>query len=651
MAFTKTPAGATTNYLLEGTAGIDITTVPGNNTNVTIQALGDADQVTIQSTDGVANGFLVEMGDGADRIFADSDPNNNGGAFYFVNSTIRGGAGEDIIFGTEAGGADSRRTNYLQDSLLNGNQGQDIIRNFGMLTSRIEGGQDGDTVELVALQTNFAPVTTVNPIPRNPDRFDGASVQGSRGNDTISLTLGRSNFVNSKINGNEDDDLITNNLVDLSGNWQNSTIFGGQGSDTISLQLTSGGFVSSSLLVLGNLGADYIATGNGNDTVIGGAGSDSISIQAGANLIYGDDVDASGSGDDTIVVNLSNTPVSRTSQNTVYAGDGNDTVLINTDGNNTVVADATGLGGDDTVNIVGAGNNSVLAGVGNDTVQIVGGGSNTIYGGAGDDTLNIGTPAVLAVAEVPGRDQTIFQEDGDDVSIVIATGASSISGGSGADSIQLTGVTGTTGTFRGGIGADTINIDDAGVRRLSVKATYIQADGDSVVASSVTNLNANGNYQANTVIDFGANASAGVVDVITGTALSAVAPLGSTGFTVATDLLKTTLGDLGLDAQRNGGAGGLYAGWWKDGGVERTVNGSSGMVTGRSYFFEGDYNTTNGEFTLADNGADTLLVTNGNNGAMTSNSNGIVLQGFSADAAALLTSSNFDQISPADFAG
>jgi len=626
---------------MTGTEGIDITTVPGSNSNVTIQALGDADQVTIQSTDGVANGFLIEMGDGADRIFADSDPNNNNGTFYFVNSTIRGGNGDDIIFGTEAGAAHARRTNYLQDSLLNGNAGQDIIRNYGMLSSRIEGGQDGDTVELVALQNNDTSVTTLSPIPKNPDRFDGATVQGSKGNDIISLTLGRTNFVNSKINGNEDDDLITNNGIDLSGNWQNSTIFGGQGSDTVTLRTTDAedGYVSASLLVLGNLGGDYLETGIGNDTVIGGVGFDSISVQAGANLIYGDDVDGSGNGDDTIHVNFNDNTSSRTSQNTVFAGDGNDTVLINTDGNNTVVADATVvLGGADDVRINGTGNNSVLAGVGDDTVVITGGGSNTIFGGDGNDEISI----------VNGKDQTIFLEAGDDILSIEASGASSISGGSGNDSIVLVNEVGTTGNFRGGKGGDTIDIDDDG-RMLSEKATYIQADGDSVAASAVTGLNVNGDFGAGTAFDFGPGLSSGVVDVIVGTALDDDTD-GSTGFTRATDLLKTTLGDLGLDASRNGGLGGVYAGWWDDGVTVRTVNGTSGMVAGRTYFFEGDYNVLTGVFTLGDEGADTLLVTNGNNGPMTTNSSGLVLTGFSGEAAALLNFTNFDQISAADIA-
>ena len=638
MAFTKSPAGATSNYSLTGTEGIDITTVPGSNSNVSIFGLGDADQVTIQSTDGTANGFLIEGGEGADRVFADSDPNNNAGAFYFVNSTVRGGAGDDLIFGTEAGVQDSRRTSFLQDSWVNGNEGRDIIRNYGMLTSRIEGGQDGDTVELVALQDNLSPVTTASPIPRNPDRFDGATVQGSRGADTISLTLGRTNFVNSKINGNEDDDLITNNQIDLSGNWQNSTIFGGKGSDTVTLRTTSAGYVSSSLYVLGNIGTDYLETGIGNDTVVGGTGWDSISVQAGANQIYGDNQDGTGSGNDTIVVNANNDANSRSSQNTVWAGDGADTVRIDTDGNNVVYGDATdtsALGGADTINIVGTGNNSVRAGLGSDTVLINGGGSNTIFGGAGNDTLDI----------TSGRDQTIYQEDGSDVTRVNASGASSISGGLGNDTIALITTTGTTGTFRGGVGGDTIDIDDSGTRRLSVKATYIQADDDSVAATSVTNLNANGDYQSGTVIDFGT----GIVDVITGTALAGTA--GSTGFTTATDLLKTTLGDLGLDASRNNGQGGVYAAWWDNSGTEVTVNGSSGMVAGRTYFFEGGYNVNTGQFTLADGGADTLLVTNGNNGPMTTNANAVVLQGFSGEAAALLDFNNFDQISGFDFAG
>lgn len=627
MAFTKSPAGATSNYTLTGTEGIDITSVPGSNSNVSIFGLGDADQVTVQSTDGTADGFLIEMGDGADRVFVDSDPNNNNsGSFYFVNSTIRGGAGDDILFGDERGVATNWRTGYFTDSLINGNQGQDLVRTYGLITSRVEGGQDGDTLEVLAVGFNGDNVTNLNPIPYSPDRYDGATVQGSRGNDTISVTLGRTNFVNSKINGNEDDDLITNNGIDVSGNWQNSTIYGGQGADTVAMQVGgAGGFVTSSLIVSGDLGSDLLLTGIGNDTVIGGTGWDTISVSGGINKIYGDNTDGSGSGNDSIVVNTAapNTANlnNRTSQNTVWAGDGADIVTINTNGNNVVYGDASTAGGADTIRIYGTGNNSVEAGVGNDTVLILGGGSNTVYGATGNDTLDVGGGGNIAgVGSDIGRDAHIFGEDGADVIRVNITGQASLSGGLGNDSIAYFGAQFQTnsGVNEGGLGADTINLIDIGGRVVDNSSTYIQADGDSVAATAVTIAAVDNTWSNGDTIVFGNG-----VDYVIGVEQNL-------------DLFDTTLGDLGLDSQIAGGE--LYAAFanaGQGGYAGRTVdlNAQSGMVAGRSYFMWGTFNTVTNTFTVSNlysAGDDSLLITNGNNGPLTTNANVVVLEDFDA---------------------
>ena len=596
MAFTKTPLGATSNYLLVGTDGIDITTIPGNAGPVTVQALSGTDQITIQSTDGVASGFNVDMGVGDDRVFADSDPNFNGGAFILQSSTIRGGLGNDLLFGNEAGVSSSRRTMVMLNSFINGNEGIDIIRAYGMISSRIDGGKDGDQIEITNdfVSDFFTPPLT---IPNSPDRYDGALVQGNFGADTITLTLGRTNVVNTLINGNGDTDLISNFGRDLSGNWSNSTIRGGAGRDTIDLQAD----VSASLLVFGDDANDVIKLGVGNDTAVGGFGNDSIDIWAGLNLIYGDEIDGTAGGSDTITVNSSTVGVYLNSQNTVFAGNGQDFVTINTNGNNVVYGDANtlaGVGDNDLIRITGNGNNSVIAGAGNDTVVItgaVGSGSNTVFGGFGVDSI------VIAI----GRDVTLFGEDGNDTITANINGAASISGGTGNDVIRVTGTTGTTsGVFIGGTGADSININTL------AGATYKQADGDSLAATAIGALSSVGNYQLNSTITFSG------VDVITNFR--------------ATNALDTTLGTLGLDQSVVLGVvvGGLYN--------ANAINAQSGMVAGRSYFLNGAF--ASNVFTVNSGGSDSLIVTQGNNGPLTGNSNSVVLQNFNVSA---LTNANF----------
>ena len=607
MAFTKTPLGATSNYLLVGTDGIDITSIPGNAGPVTVQSLAGADQITIQSTDGVASGFNVDMGVGNDRVFADSDPNANLGSFILQNSTIRGGLGNDLLFGDEAGVSSDRRTMVMLNSFINGNEGIDIIRAYGMISSRIDGGKDGDQIEItnVFVSDDFTlPLT----IPYSPDRYDGALVQGNFGADTITLTLGRTNVVNTLINGNGDEDLISNFNNDLSGNWSNSTIRGGAGRDTIDLQTD----VSSSLLVYGDDANDLIRLGVGNDTAVGGFGNDSINIIGGNNLIYGDNNDGvggtndngSGGGADSIVLTgftSQDGTVYANSQNTVYAGNGADVVTITTNGNNVVYGDANtlnGVGGIDLITISGNGNNSVIAASGNDTVSITGSngaGSNTVFGGFGADSIVI----------TSGRDVTLFGEDGNDKITANISGAASISGGAGKDVIQVLG-TPTSGVFSGGIGADSINISPIG------SATYQQADGDSIASGAIGNLSTDvgttGNFKDGSTISFATNG----VDVITAFQ--------------AGNLLDTTLGTLGLDQSEDSGI--LYS--------ANQINAQSGMVSGRSYYLNGAF--VSNVFTVNSEGPDSLIVTQGNNGPLTGNSNSVVLLSYNASE---LTNANF----------
>lgn len=597
MAFTKNPAGAPTNYTLVGTDGIDITTIAGSNGPVTVSALGNSDQVTIQSTDGVAFGFDISMGEGNDRVFTDATPNGNNGQFIFVNSTIRGNEGDDIIFADEAGLTNPARTNYLQYSFVNGNQGRDIIRTYGLLSSRIDAGKDEDKIEL----TNIF-IGNDNVFPADPDRYDDALVQGNFGADTIEIKIGRTNFVNSLINGNADNDLITNfGTHDLSGNWLNSTIRGGQGNDIVDLQTSTVGFVSSSLLVYGDKDNDTLLTGVGNDTVIGGVGADVLNVAGGVNVLYGDNTDGSGNGADAIFVNLAQNATNYNNQNTVYAGEGTDSVLLYSNGNNVVYGDAsTATGASDTIRIFGNGNNSVLACAGNDTVAIVGGGSNTVFGAAGSDTIRI----------TDGRDVSLFGEDGNDFIISEnMTGAASINGAAGSDVILVSGAP-TSGVFDAGTSADQVDI----IPDLA-RATYVQEDGDSVDATAITNLNGEF-FQAGSVIAF-----ADGVDVITNFQED--------------NILDTTLGTIGLDATANANAGGLYDG--------NLLSAQNGFVAGRSYYLRGTFVrgvSFDGTFTLDNAGDDALVLTQGNNGPLTGNANSVILEDFGANVAAL-DSSNF----------
>jgi hypothetical protein len=616
MSFTKDPAGASSDFALIGTDGIDITTIAGSAGPVLVEAFGDRDQVTIQSTDGVADSFSVDLGRGDDRLFADSRPNANLGDFLITNSIFFGGRGDDILFGDVDGTTNLVRTAFFQDSWIFGGGGADIIRTYGLLNSGVDGDNGTDKIELTN-DFSFAPIPGTGIVSRNnPDRYDNSTISGGKGSDTIELKLGNTNFVNSAIRGQANNDLITNfGINDLSGNFQNSFISGGNGRDTVDLQNTeirdingnvlSNGFVTSDLLVFGDNGADTLLTGIGNDTVVGGNGDDFINVAGGQNLIFGDF--GSDFGDDIIEVNIPFFLTNQNNQNTINAGDGNDDVLLNSNGNNIVFADASAQsadGGNDFVDIFGEGNNSVVAGRGNDDVFIDGGGSNTVFGNKGNDTIE----------GVFSRDVTFFGGNGDDLLIADdLTGAASISGGDGSDEI-FTNFFGdmTSAVYDGGTDNDLVdNFTD------NDNVTYIQENGDSVSANQIRFLDGEF-FQNGSAIRFDNG-----VDVITNF--------------VATNVMDTDLGQLGLDQTLNGALGGLYDG--------NALSAQSGFVFGRSYFLRGDISPLGDfeslVFTIdAVAGNDAIIVTEGNNRPFTANENIVVLEDFGAEIAGL-NNSNF----------
>merc|ERR1711918_258970 len=142
-------------------------------------------------------------------------------------------------------------------------------------------------------------------------------------------------------------------------------------------------------------------------------------VAGGQNLIFGDG--GSDFGDDIIEVNIPLVFTNQNNQHTINAGDGPDEVILSSNGNNIVFADASAQsadGGNDFVEIFGEGNNSVVAGRGNDEVFIDGGGSNTVFGNKGNDIIE----------GVNSRDVTFFGGNGDDDLIADdLTGAASIS--------------------------------------------------------------------------------------------------------------------------------------------------------------------------------------------------------------------------------
>jgi hypothetical protein len=249
VSFKQSPKGATSNYTLKGTNGVDITTIAAGDTNVKLFAYGADDQVTLQSTNGYATKFKFAMGDGDDRVMADADPNGNAGQFWVRYSSFKGDKGNDILFADDSGLSTSVRTASLLYTTISGGNGFDLIRLYGALNSVVNGDRDNDTIEL-----GFADDDGV-------DRWNGSTIKGGAGQDVIRVDTADLNVVDVQILGENGADYIHGDFTRaVSGLWQGSVIDGGKGNDDIEFQNAT-----TSLSVIGGSGNDLIKTGTGND--------------------------------------------------------------------------------------------------------------------------------------------------------------------------------------------------------------------------------------------------------------------------------------------------------------------------------------------------------------------------------------------------
>ncbi|MCP9792838.1 hypothetical protein KBZ20_13750 [Vulcanococcus limneticus Candia 3F8] len=258
MAFTITTNGTVTTY--QGTDGVDqaaITSLPTGSTSVDV------------------------YGEGADDVV-------NWG-LALSNSSIRGGAGNDILTPNIIAGA------TLISSFLNGNGGNDTIGNAQLgipaTLSTISGGQGNDTIYVGNLQssivngnlgddvinTGVASGATVN--------TSDSSIFGGQGNDTINVADGSATatgYVNTLIDGNLGNDTINVRLVSATTIFQNSIVAGGEGDDRIDASTSVVG-----VRLRGDAGADTLIGGSANDNIEGNDGEDSLRGNAGRDSLNG----------------------------------------------------------------------------------------------------------------------------------------------------------------------------------------------------------------------------------------------------------------------------------------------------------------------------------------------------------------------------
>jgi Ca2+-binding RTX toxin-like protein len=319
----------------------DRVTIEDSAVVVTIDSRNGDDTFNIGNLSGITEILLnLNGGNGNDTIDASGSAMNGG------RIAINGGAGNDILTGTDGG------------DTLNGGDGDDMI-NGGGGDDTMDGGSGNDWMSGDA----------GNDVLRGS--FGNDTLSGSEGND--SLDGGRSNDV---LNGEAGDDSLTGGHGDdvLSGGAGMDSLSGSSGDDVLDGgdqdDFINGGTDQDS--ILGGDGNDTLRGSDGNDTIFGGAGDDAVNGGDGNDSIDGDD------GNDAL-----------------NGGDGNDSILGD-QGNDTI----TGMDGNDVL-IGAAGIDLILGGDGDDVITSNGskGGKDTVAGGEGNDTLRKLDPVTDIVDE------------------------------------------------------------------------------------------------------------------------------------------------------------------------------------------------------------------------------------------------------------
>ncbi len=403
-------------------ANDDATTTPVN-TAIIIPVLAndtdvDGNTLTIQGLPTSDQGTVVVNGDGTITF----TPNTGFTGDAVINYGVTdGNGGTDTAIVTVTVTPDDT----MRDGIVFGTAGNDLI------DVNYTGDNDGDFVDREdAILPGDAPNDDV--------------IYAGAGNDTVRAGLGddsvRGGDGNDELRGNEGND-------SLAGGTGNDTLIGNDGDD----------------LLRGQNGNDSLNGSNGQDTLFGGAGNDTLIGEDGSDLVNGDD------GDDVIDTGgLSGRPLPDIDYpglypadptplndlDTVYGGDGNDTIRTGDD------ADLIfgGTGNDDVDGGIDA--DTIFGGLGTD--RIVGGeGSDSIQGGLGDDLIfgGLGPEFPESVnfddsfdLRPLNNDDTLFGGQGNDT-IFGKDDADVLFGGTGNDSLDG-GI--DNDTVQGGLGNDTI---------------------------------------------------------------------------------------------------------------------------------------------------------------------------------------------------
>lgn len=445
--------------------------IAGNRDNDSLTSSGQNDTVF----GGQDNDVLRSLA-GNSLFFGDF-----GDDYFESRGTLGGdivyGLGDDDIFNFGNGGG---------GNLAFGNTGTDFISGSGYGDDTLFGGTDNDTLQVVELSGSgssgiggFVPLNT--PIAN----LGVSSTQGTSGTGAVGVTTLQGAFGpprnpgDNYLSGDKGDDLVI-------GIGDRDTLMGGDDNDTLMMlsALSNPGnrntsVTGSTFTLSGVPRANFLDGGIGDDslhseggdrgrhTLIGGDGKDTMTYVGVDSYLLG------GTGDDSLRLAAGTTLAYGIGRNTLYGGQGNDTIftalsggtnwLYGDKGNDSLIGGSTDtlFGGtkdgdeeaatdNDYLSITAGGRSWMDGGKGSDT--LIGGGTATLVGGAGDDSLDVLT----------GNNASLLGGEGSDV--LTARGSnSSLNGGAGNDTLTLTrfgdtvpGGVGNSNILLGGEGNDSL---------------------------------------------------------------------------------------------------------------------------------------------------------------------------------------------------
>ena len=461
--------------IISGTNGDD--TLTNSLDNATIVGGSGNDKITNElgynvSIDGGAGNDTIKntSGDNATLLGgADNDSIYNDNSY---NAILSGGKGDDTVRNvgsTNVSMSGDEGNDYLynnsRDVTLDGGKGDDYIDNFWVKAS-IDGGADNDTIrnENGANSTIYG--GSGNDSIYNTDNSSLVAIYGGDGNDTIRnkkyYSYNRND--NVTIEGGAGNDFIANenaSLLSIYGeagddtiynyNGNNSTLLGGAGNDSIKNEN------ASNVSIEGGEGKDTIDNYSSAVTIKGDADADEIYNYAGNVVIYG------GTGADYIYNN---------NNSWVSGGDGNDTIINDTNGNNAIL----------------------YGGAGNDIISLKSYYSYyhpTVSGDTGDDIVYADDKAIVyKLAQGDGNNLVYSQADNNSVSIA----------GDYYYTTLKTGSTYTVSIYGGGA----VSFRGSGNPKI-VGGTYSTVSPDKNINENSDSIVINGDYGNDTIISSGNN--------------------------------------------------------------------------------------------------------------------------------------------------